>query len=202
MTDAPSAYPLAWPAHKPRLRASERKVGQFKRYSQDLTIAQGATRLEAEVERLGGQYLLISSNVEVTLSGRPRSGGKAPTDPGVCVYFHLKETPYALACDRYTTVADNLAAIAAHIAATRAITRHGVASAAETLQAFQALPPPSGQPAPARPWWETFGIMRNHADADTVNALYRIKAKAIANDAAALTELNVARDAALAELQP
>ena len=41
------------------------------------------------------------------------------------LYFHLKKQPYAMACDRYTTVADNLAAIAAHIDAVRAIERHG-----------------------------------------------------------------------------
>lgn len=189
-----TAYPLAWPAGRPRTRYP--KDGTFSSFGSRITIAQAADRVENEVARLGGSYLLISSNVEVTLSGRPRSGTAAPADPGVCVYFHVKKQPYALACDRYTKVADNLAAIAAHIEAVRKIERHGVASTAETLQAFQALP------APKRPH-EILGIPADATEADVKRAWRTRIADAHPDQGgtqAAAAEINAARDAMLKQI--
>jgi len=193
MSEAPSAYPLSWPPGKPRTPSTRRKRGTFSKYGQSMTNATGAERAGAEVERIGGRYLLISSNVEVTLSGRPRSGARIPEDPGVCIYFQMQGKPYAMACDRYTTVEDNLAAIAAHIDAVRKIERHGVASAAETLQAFQALP------APKRPH-EVLGIAPN-ASPDEVRRAWKAKIADHHPDRtgthAAAAEINAARDAML-----
>lgn len=206
--NSPSSFPLSWPAHRPRTSRAARKDGNFKRKDQrgwmvPVTMAVAVERLDSELTKMGASYPLLSTNVEVRLDGKPRSGQGAPADPGVCVYFSLKGEPFALACDTFNTVEQNVAALAAHVEATRAITRWGVASAAETLQAFTALPPPppGAAPAqPARPWWETFGVMRDAADAETITALYRVKAKGSAGNEAALLELNLAKDAALAEI--
>lgn len=153
---------------------------------------------------MNASYPLISSNVETRLDGTPKSGGANRADPGVCLYFTLKGKPHALACDAYTTVAQNLGALAAHLEATRAIERHGVATAAETLQAFQALPPPAGT-KPARPWWEVFGVDKASVDVDDVKALFRVKAKKAHPDqpggsVLAMAELNSALQQALNEL--
>jgi hypothetical protein len=194
----PSAYPLSWPLGRPRTTAGRRVDSKFRHNGSRLTNAKAAERVEEELERLGAVYAVISSNVEVTLSGRPRSGQRAPDDPGVCVYFQLSGKPYAMACDRYTTVADNLAAIAAHIDATRAITRHGVATAEETLQAFQALPPPSTASA-SRQWWDVLGVTARPTP-EEVDAAYRRLASERHPDRggsdAAMAELNAAREAA------
>lgn len=165
MTDAPRSYPLHWPSGRPRTIDYLRKDGRFRRGSCPISISEACLRVEEEVERLGGVYLVISTNVEATLSGRPRSGQRIPADPGVCVYFHLKRQPYALACDGYREVAQNLAAIAAHIEATRAITRYGVATTEESLRAFQALP--------SADWPAVLGVERIGATKDAVNAAFR-----------------------------
>lgn len=200
--NAPSAYPLTWPMGKPRTPSHRRKLATFKRDGNRLTTAAGADRVEAEVARLGGKYLLISSNVEVTLAGRPRSGQRAPEDPGVCVYFQMGAEPYAMACDGYTMVADNLAAIAAHIEATRAITRYGVATAAETLRAFLALPDPA---APmTRQWWDVLGLSSRPAPSEVDTAYRRLAAERhpdCGGSDAQMAELNAARDAARKALQ-
>jgi hypothetical protein len=208
MTQAPQRYPLAWPAHRPRAKA--RTYGKFstkdtsKGYavSREITVAQAFDRLQSELDRMGAQYALLSSNIETRLDGQPRSGQPEPVDPGVCAYFTLDGKPIALACDRYSKTAQNIAALAAHIEATRAISRYGVASAAETLEAFAALPAPTEANRPARPWWEVLGIMRESAEVDIVRSVHRTKCKAAAakGDEPALLELNLARDAALAEL--
>lgn len=205
MSEAPQAYPLSWPRGKGRTPAGQRKVSKFKSNGKDLTVAVAASRVEDELERLGARWPIISSNVEVTLSGRPRSGQREPTDPGVCVYFDLAGKPYAMACDRYTKVADNLAAIAAHIDATRAIERHGVASAAETLQAFQALPNPD---APReQPWWEVLGLEGGAASPEAIHAAFRRLCVARHPDKPggshdAMAQLTAARDAGLRALSP
>jgi hypothetical protein len=199
MMEAPPAFPLAWPVGKPRTPAAQRKGGKFRSSGRELTVAVAAARVEDELQKLGARWPLISSNVELTLSGRPRSGQREPDDRGVCVYFQMGGKPYAMACDRYTTVADNLAAVAAHIDATRAIERHGVATAAETLQAFQALAAPG-----AAHWTATLGLSRDQATPDAIKAAHRrLLAGAHPDQGGShdrMAEINAARDAALKDL--
>lgn len=153
---APQRYPLAWPSHRPRTLSHRRKAGQFKTYGKFLNPAEAMDRVQEELDRLGGKNPLLSTNLELRVDGRPRGDRSAPADPGVCLYFSLKGAPIALACDTYTITAQNIAALAKHLEATRAIERYGVATAAESLQAFSALPPPGG--VAVRPWREVFGL--------------------------------------------
>ncbi|AKU43478.1 molecular chaperone [Caulobacter phage Sansa] len=203
MSEAPQRFPLAWPTHKPRTK--NRQAGKF-RYKDgrgwmvDLTTAMAMERLDREINLLGAQLPILSSNIELKMDGRPRSGTD-PADPGVALYFQLKGKPHTMACDTYNNVAQNIAALAAHIESTRAIERYGVATAAEVLQAFTALPPPINMPAPSRPWWEVFGVIRTQVGPDDIQALYRAKAKQAAGDEERLKELNLAKDDALAQLK-
>lgn len=209
MTGAPQRSPLSWPAHRPRTPAYRRQNGKFKQGGGAITVAGAMDRVEAEIQRLGGINALLSSNLDLRLDGRPRSGGSRPADPGVCLYFTLKAEPFALACDTYTEVAQNIAALAAHLGATRAITRHGVASAAETLQAFSALPAPSV----TRSCWQILGLTRDavmalpaNVRAAAVNEAWRNLSRETHPDAggdeAAQAELNAARAEALKEITP
>ena len=78
----------------------------------------------AELARLGigEQDTVISTNVPTRLDGLPRSGAREPFDPGVAVYWQERSgARRVMAIDRYTTVADNLAAVAATLEAMRAI---------------------------------------------------------------------------------
>jgi hypothetical protein len=199
----PTRYPLAWPAGRPRRPWQQRTRGQFGEKGEGdktrrVSLATAVQRVRTEVERLDGIYPLISSNMELRRDGFPRGDRAAPGDPGVCVYFQLRGKPYAMACDRYDEVSQNVAAIAAHIEATRRIERYGVATAAETLQAFEALPAPFDA---VRDWRKILG------DCDTVTGVrdaWRAKAQEAHPDKgghhAAMAELNAARDAALKEL--
>lgn len=206
MTDTPepTRFPLAWPSHKGRKTPYQRRSGNFKANGSFISVAKAVMRVDAELTRLNATYPLISSNVEFRLDGLPRSDRPAPSDPGVCVYFMLKGKPYAMACDGYTNVAQNIAAIAAHLEASRAIERHGVATAAETLQAFTALPPPADT-KPKRPWWEVLGIQRDGATEEDIKAMFRSKARRAHPDqggtADAMSELNEAFREGLAEVK-
>lgn len=208
---APTRFPLQWPAHRQRTPMHQRRSGKFTADKKPITMAIAFDRLDAELVRLGGVNPTLSSAVETNLNGTPRSG-RSPSDPGVCLYFTLKNKPIALACDTYSKVEQNVAALAAHIDATRAIARQGVASAAEMLVAFAALPAPAGSTSPiSKPWREVFGLQPTFpAGVDLVDALsilesrFRDRAAKAHPDHggsdAAMAELTAARVAAKQEL--
>lgn len=187
------AYPLAWPPNRPRTREAWRRNGKFRHDGRDITLSKAKRRLAEEVERLGGQYLLLSLDIPVRKDGQPHGVLRPGPDPGAVAYFQLDGKPFALACDTYTSREMNVAALAAHVEATRAIERHGVASAAESLQAFTALPAPKS-------CWEILGLPTTASAAD-VEAAWRARIRdahpdrRIGSEAQA-AELNAARDEA------
>jgi hypothetical protein len=199
-------FPLQWPAARPRRAAAQRKAGKFAkmrdnggwRSAGEISVAEALARLQTELDRIGARYPVVSSNLEPRLDGLPRSGGPEPRDPGVALYFQLQGEPVCMPCDTYGRVADNIAALAAHIEATRAIERHGVASVAEMFAGFVALPAPGAE----RPWWDVLETRRD-ASADVVEAQFRRLARERHPDAGGSTEamaaLNAARAAALKE---
>jgi hypothetical protein len=195
----PQAYPLAWPAFRPRTTANKRRRGHFTKDGRAVTLAAAAGRVQAEVERLGGRDLIISTNIEPTLSGRPRAGQAKPADAGVAVYFQLAGEPIALACDTFDDVAQNLGGLAGHIQATRTIERYGVQKAIESLRAFMALP----APAPGRkPWRQVLGLHPEQSvTVETIKTHFRHYAQRCHPDkggsAEAMNELQAARDEAL-----
>lgn len=188
MSDAPTAFPLAWPPGKPRTPWQKRVKGSFSGTRADIFY-----RLGRQVELLGGRWLVVSSNLALRRDGQPHKGGAEPADPGVCVYFQMRDKPYAMACDTYVELAQNVAAIANHIDATRRIERYGVATAAEALQAFEALP------APKRPH-EILGVAPDAPEAE-VRKAWRARIVEAHPDKtgthAAAAEINAARDAML-----
>lgn len=147
-----TAYPLSWPAGWKRTASHARKPGPFrndKRIGKELTVADAVDRVLLELGRMGihdWMAPIISTNVEPTLSGRPRSNQGQPQDPGVAVYWrkNSKEIHKVMAVDRYTRVEQNLAAIAATLDAMRAIERHGGAVILErAFSGFVSLPAPN-----------------------------------------------------------
>jgi hypothetical protein len=155
----PTAYPLAWPLTQPRTPPGRRGRALFGRREfartrpNPLTVAEGLARLQDELRRLGARAVVISTNLLLRLDGLPRSDQRMPEDPGVAVYFTLDRQPTVLACDRWDKVADNLAAIAAHIAAVRGQERWGVGTRAQAFAGYAALPATT-----ARPWRQVLGL--------------------------------------------
>jgi len=146
------AYPLAWPTGWPR--ATYRKAAMFGKVrtittatgssykrNEPLEVSDGLRRLRDELRRLGASYVTISSNLKLRLDGLPMGGqAKVLPDPGVAVYFTLEGKQLVLACDKWTSAADNMAAIAGHIEAIRTQERYGVGSVAQAFAGYLALP--------------------------------------------------------------
>ena len=105
-------------------------------------MADARERLSEQLDRLGARYVVLSTNLELRLDGQPRGNQAEPQDPGVALYFRLGDRPIVLACDRWISVAGNMAAIAAHIDALRGQERWGVGGVEQAFAGFSALPPP------------------------------------------------------------
>lgn len=204
-------HPLTWPATWPRTAATARKrasfgsrqreTGKAWTTSKSLTIFAALRRLTDELDRLRATGVVISSNVPVRFDGLPRSDAREPSDPGVACYFRHRGADRVFACDRWDRVADNVAAIAAHIAALRGMERWGVGSIDQAFRGYEALPAPGG--TRQRSWRDVLEYGDLPIDAETIARAYRIIARRVHADAGgsheAMVELNAARDAALRE---
>lgn len=161
---ATDAFPLQWPSGRPRTPAAKRQRSQFHRITREpnsynpshmmqrkreMTMAEGISRVMAEFSkftrnghnwRVNPDLVVISSNVQLRQDGLPYSNRREPDDPGVAVYFELDGKAHCLSCDKWDKVADNLAAIAAHVEAVRGQERWGVADLAQMFAGFKQLP--------------------------------------------------------------
>ena len=202
MSDSIPRYPLEWPLGWRRTDRYKRQRASFStKASADgrLSVIKAMERLQGELDRLGVRNPVLSSNVSLRLDGRPRSD-EEPTDPGVAVYFQFKGKATVLACDRWNRVADNIAAIAAHIDALRRVDRYGVGTLDQAFAGYKALPADS-----AADWrMVLFGVKDWRGGVEEVQAAYRARARQAHPDAGgsddAMAHLNRARDYALQEL--
>jgi len=194
-------WPLTWPAGWRRTKPELLRYASFSRYGQRLSVADGVKRVFEQLRLLGiGDWnIVVSTNVRPRRDGTPRSDEREPTDPGVAVYWKKKKDAQhkVMATDRYTKVADNLAAIAATLEAMRTIERHGGAVILERVfTGFTALPSPND-------WRHVLGFEDTPAY-EIVKERYRDLAKKNHSDTGGsdvrMAELNGAWEAAQREL--
>jgi hypothetical protein len=214
-----TAFPLAWPPGWKRTPVESRAYGQFGTtrkssmgswsMKEKITVAAATRRLREELGRMGvtDDDLVLSTNLRLRLDGLPRSDQAQPADPGAAIYWNdpWSSQPRCMAIDRYTKVEQNIAALAATIEAMRAIERHGGAVVLErAFTGFTALPAPivAGM---KRDWWLVLLLDTRYPTTEEIQAAYRRLASKLHPDraggnAAAMAELNQARDDALQEI--
>lgn len=184
------AYPLQWPDKFPR--TTVRESSRFNTtLSGALTKVQNSLRLFASDSGKKIDGLVISSNYSL--------GASNPADPGVAVYFLWDGLQVCIPVDRYRKLEENLTAIHHVIEARRTELRHGtLALVRASFAGFAALPPPNG-----KSWRDVLGI-RGPATKETVQSAYRKLAAErhpdVGGSEAMMSELNLARDAALREV--
>ena len=198
-----TSCPLCWPDGWTRTR-SDWKNGKFTRFNKWVSVSDSVGRILESLGKMGIKRddVIISTNIPTRLDGLPRSDQSEPADKGAAVYWRKsRNAPMkCMAIDRYTTVADNLAAIAATLEAMRAIERHGGAEILErTFTGFAALPASTG-----RAWWEVLGTTEN-ASREHIEEQYRHIARQVHPDVSggshdAMVELNRAMKEALKEV--
>lgn len=172
-------FPLSFPASQPRTPHHARRHAAFTKRgggfsygsTRKHTIAESARELEAEIKRMGGKDLIISTNIKVKANGLPYSAQRNPDDPGVAVYFKWNKRDVVFACDKWLAVEDNLWAIVKHIEALRGQERWGVGSLDQAFAGYMALPDPEN-----KQWFEELNLQPT-ATIDEIKTAYRTLAK-------------------------
>lgn len=189
------AYPLYWPEGWPR--TERRQHSRFEPHG----LAAETAKIRNELSLLGARHVVVSTNIELRRDGLPYSNQRRPDDPGVAVYFLLKDRQQCIPCDRWWTVEENARAIWKSIEALRGLDRWGAKSFVDAaFKGFQALPAPG-----VTHWRNVLGSsVVTLADAET---RYRELARERHPDKpggseAAMADLNVAMDLAREELTP
>ena len=152
--DAISAFPLHWPAGWPRT-----KFPQKSRF--DVSFAGSRDGLVDELNRLHARNVVLSTNVELNRYGLPYANQSDPADKGVAVYWTTqKGEQRCIGCDKWSSVKDNMRAIAKTVEALRGLERWGSSQIVDRAFAgFKALPDLSG--SNHRAWWEILGVDPN-----------------------------------------
>ena len=207
-------FPLAWPVGWKRTPPGRRQRSSFsttrtdvvngsvRKRIVDVTIYAAVQRLQKEIDRLGGSSPTLSTNVPPRLDGWPVSSATQPSDPGVACYFLFRAKAIVLACDKYRTVAENIAAIAAHIDALRRIERYGVGTIEQALAGYRALPADT-----AADWRTVFGFQADErvtvAQLDTrFRERARVSHPDVGGSEIEMAHIIRARDFALSEVAP
>lgn len=166
------AYPLSWPAGRPRTEHWRRERAKF-----DVTFARARDNIVREVQLLaGGRFardpeIVISTNTALRRDGLPLANQRQPDDPGVAVYFLHKKRKMSFACDRWDRIEHNMQAIAKTIEALRGIARWGTGDMLEAaFTGFTALPTPGA----ARTWWDVLGVAAGAAPSEIRDAYRRL----------------------------
>lgn len=195
------AYPLAWPAGKPRTPRHKIERSRFEPYGRAAEVE----NVRAELQRLGARNIIVSTNIRLRRDGLPYSSDRAPDDQGVAVYFDYAGGQKCFACDRWRTIEENLRAIFKSIEAIRGLERWGSKSFVDAaFTGFSALPAPGQQSK--RSWRQVFGLPENSSmSVEMIDATYRSLSKKRHPDAPSgshdqMAELNAARAEALQEM--
>lgn len=186
------AYPLQWPAGRPRTKPWEVTYSRF-----DTTPGKAQREMLVEIQRMGGDDIIVSTNQRVKRDGTLYAVdlNKTPDDAGVAVYFTRKGDRVCFCCDLYARVWENMRAIGKTIEAMRGIERWGSAEMLDqAFTGFTALPSPDSVTESQSAWWTVLDVSPN-ATKDEINQARRHKAKGASE--AELYRLNIARDEAL-----
>lgn len=199
------AYPLQWPIGWPRTALEDRERGyKFRQtggggYGRGLvTFAVARDKLYQELERLGAQSVIISTNHKPDIRGMPIESKRKVDDDGVAIYFRLKGRDMAMACDRYDGAAANMRSLGLAIEGMRQLERHGGGTMVErAFTGFAALPAPENY----KKWWDVLECAPT-ASQTVIESQYhhfaRIRHPDKGGSEAAMAELNAAREAGLA----
>lgn len=157
MKRIPVFYPLEWPANKPR--TIDRQWGNYSkgsdRHRREITLAEALTRVYVALDKFNNQgkgVVVELSNSDVcelrTMMQVKKDGTgfyanqRKPPDVGAVLYFEIDNKPLTIAIDKYTNIAQNIAACAAAVDSLRQLWRVDAGTFLAAASGLAGLPPP------------------------------------------------------------
>lgn len=185
--------PIQWPLSQPKTPPQSRLRSRFELGFPQRVIGE----LSTELRLLGADTARLTCSTHSTFEWS-QSGRAA--EAGVALYIGREGHTLVFACDRYSTTTANVIAITKHIAALRAIDRHGVGALDQVFVGYRALP----ERTDSHDCYAVLGVTAAATQAE-IQAAYRSRALVLHPDRggsnAAMAELSNARDQALAQLR-
>lgn len=129
---------LEWPDGYDRTPDSERERARF-----DTPESRCWGHIQDQIRLMGATDLVIETAKPHKKDGTPLARAREPDDPGAVVRWRMHGRGYAIACDRWTKVRDNLRAIGKTLEAMRGIERWGAVTNEQAFQGLESLPPPT-----------------------------------------------------------
>lgn len=172
-----SSSHIDWPPHLDRTPAGDRR-GESK-YS--VSLAKAVSDLETELDRIAPERHRVSfGNLHKKGNGMPRHDAN-PDDPGFVVYWTEGGTDYAVACDHYQSLRDNVREIGKWLKETRLRDNREIVTGGSNFAAAE-LPPgsdPDDDDVP-EPIDDPYAVLGVHPEAsiNDVEAAFKRKAKA------------------------
>lgn len=158
------AFPLHWPEGWPRTTYRD-SSSPFR----GVSFSRALNDLLDTVRLLGGRHIVVSTNMALRRDGLPYANTARIDDPGVAVYFQLKDRPVVMARDKFKDIAANLRSLAMAIDGMRMTQRHGGGVMLDRMfQGFAALPDPNRK----KTWREVLGVDLT-ASPEDVRTAYR-----------------------------
>lgn len=166
----PKPFPLVWPRGVERTR--RRKRSQFQ-----VSFVVARDHLINELRLFRAIHSVLSSNLTLRRDGLPYANQREPDDPGVALYFHVLGQDWALACDQFDRVKDNVRALGKTVEAMRGLDRWGCTQLlAQMAQSFKALPPGREESKLPFAWWVALGC-GSGSSLKEAERCYRVRAK-------------------------
>ena len=170
MNSLVAEFPLDWPEDWPETPPDKRLRGMAGGHGYTPAWADVIARLKAELNRMGAESIVLSTNQPLRRDGQPTAARVKIQDPGVAVYFTFKGKDLVMAQDRYQLLTDNIRSICLQIEGLRKMERHGGGVMLErAFMGFQRLPAPENM----RAWRSVFGIGDEQLTLSELKRLYR-----------------------------
>ena len=102
---------IDWPRGFDRVPAVEREPNR----SYEVTLSQALDELEADLDRLGAESVRLSTAAKQRQRDNRPYANASPDDPGAVLRWTMDGDQYAIACDVYSRLRDNVRTIGLYI---------------------------------------------------------------------------------------
>ena len=199
-------FPLIWPGNIERTPKWDRSINQ--NFKHGMNMEEALMFLKEELEALPAQSATLLTDYQGLEN--PRAMKKMGQENGVVLRLKYKDRMYEFACDRWVQVEHNVYAIHLVLRNLRTISAWGVGT---PDQPFGGFAQGVGDASPNVPYerrkkdrrtvagvqleeWRLFLGLGPTATIEDAHAVYRRRAKLVAENQQELTRLNLAMDAA------